>query len=60
MTAAYLHDIGRAIRTAPTEISMPKRGADGRPIIEELPLSPGQEENDLHAVCSHRIADRSA
>jgi uncharacterized protein len=57
MAAAYLHDIGRGFQDISNgAVCHAEKGAQiARPIVEELPLSPEQKENILHAVRSHRF-----
>jgi uncharacterized protein len=58
-SAAYLHDIGRAAQDhSRGTLCHAARGAEmARVLLADLPLTPGQYDNIVHCVRSHRFRD---
>ena len=57
MVAALLHDIGRCHQDATNgQVCHAEKGAQlAGPVVEALPLTPGQKENILHCIRTHRF-----
>ena len=58
--AAYLHDIGRVFQDASNgAVCHAEKGAQmAGPLVEKLPLTPGQKQNIIHCVRSHRFRNQ--
>jgi len=62
ISAAYLHDIGRAYEDATNgSVCHAKKGAAlAIPIVAGLPFDDGQKKNIIHSIRSHRFRDDRA